>query len=82
VCTLNKVWKTSCETNDVLLQDAFDSLCGKPQSARSTSGANMLDLRSEALAYSKPVTFCSFLVRVMVPTTKSGVCEGIGATCN
>jgi hypothetical protein len=42
--------KHVCETNDVLLQDPFDSLCGKPQSARLTSGANMLDLRSEALA--------------------------------
>ncbi len=41
--------KHDCETNDVLLQDPFDSLCEKPQSARLTSGANMLDLRSEAL---------------------------------
>jgi len=33
VCTLNKVkyGKTCCETNDVLLQDPFDCLCGKPQ---------------------------------------------------
>jgi hypothetical protein len=42
--------KHVCETNDVLLQDPFDSLCGKPQSARLTSGAHILDLRSEALA--------------------------------
>jgi len=42
--------KERMETNDVLLQDPFDSLCGKPQSARLTSGANILDLRSEALA--------------------------------
>ncbi len=50
VCTLNKYGKTCCETQDVLLQDPFDCLCGKPQSARLTSGANMLDLRSEVLA--------------------------------
>jgi hypothetical protein len=33
VCTLNKYGKTCCETQDVLLQDPFDCLCGKPQSA-------------------------------------------------
>jgi hypothetical protein len=47
--TNHKYGKTCCETNDVLLQDPFDSLCGKPQSGPLTSGANMLDLRSEAL---------------------------------
>jgi hypothetical protein len=36
--------------NDVLLQDPFDCLCEKPHSAQLTSGANMLDLRSEVLA--------------------------------
>jgi len=84
VCTLNNIWKNMfvklmmfyCKT---LLTPYAEN---HTQSARLISGANMLDLRSEALAQSKPVTFCSFLVCVMVSTTKSGVCEGIGATCN
>ncbi len=81
ICALIIMYgKACCETNDVLLQGPLYMW----QTTISTidSGANMLDLRSEALAQSKPVTFCSFLVCVMVNTTKSGVCEGIGATGN
>jgi hypothetical protein len=42
--------KHVCETNDVLLQDPFDSLCGKPQSVLAPR------LKKETNKFGEPVS--------------------------